>query len=63
MQNIQTPLGVIRVKVAFLEDKVINIQPEYEDCVTIAQREEIPLREIQEMIIPIAFSLNNKSYQ
>lgn len=63
MQNIQTPLGVIRVKVAFLENKVINIQPEYEDCVTIAQREEIPLREIQEMIIPIAFSLNNKSYQ
>ncbi|BAQ60016.1 hypothetical protein GM3708_422 [Geminocystis sp. NIES-3708] len=43
IEIIKTKYGDIKVKVAKKEGKVINIQPEYEDCVTIARQYNIPL--------------------
>ncbi|MFP4135317.1 MAG: nickel pincer cofactor biosynthesis protein LarC [Halothece sp.] len=51
IQEIKTPFGIVRVKVAFLGNQVINRQPEYEDCVKIAQQYGVPLMEVQQMAI------------
>jgi len=51
MQAVTTPYGEIPVKVAFLQEKVMNIQPEYEDCVKIAQQYQVPLKAVQESAI------------
>lgn len=37
----------VRVKVARLDGDVVNIGPEFDDCVSIARRSGIPLRDIQ----------------
>lgn len=50
IQEVETPLGKVRVKVAYLRDKIINVQPEYEDCVKIAQLHQIPLKQVQERV-------------
>jgi len=49
IQQVETGMGIVRVKAAFLEGKTINVQPEYEDCVQIAQQHQIPLKQVQEM--------------
>lgn len=51
MQAVNTPYGEIPVKVAFLQEKVMNVQPEYEDCVKIAQQYQVPLKAVQESAI------------
>jgi hypothetical protein len=51
MQAVSTPYGEIPVKVAFLQEKVMNVQPEYEDCVKIAQQYQVPLKAVQESAI------------
>lgn len=51
IQEIKTPFGMVRVKVAFLGNKVVNRQPEYEDCVKIAQQQGMALKEVQKMVI------------
>jgi pyridinium-3,5-bisthiocarboxylic acid mononucleotide nickel chelatase len=48
-EKIETPLGQIQVKVARCGDRIVNIQPEYEDCVQLAQQHNIPLKDIQQM--------------
>lgn len=51
MRSVTTPYGEIPVKVAFLQEKVMNVQPEYEDCVKIAQQYQVPLKVVQESAI------------
>jgi hypothetical protein len=51
MRSVTTPYGEIPVKVAFLQEKVMNIQPEYEDCVKVAQQYQVPLKAVQESAI------------
>lgn len=56
IKEIETPLGKVRVKFAFLRDKMVNIQPEYEDCVKLAQQHQIPLKQVQETVV---WTINN----
>lgn len=55
IQQIETPLGIARVKIAFQETKegknIINIQPEYEDCAQLARQHHKPWREIHQMVL------------
>jgi len=46
MKTVNTKYGDIRVKVAQYDSEVVNIQPEYDDCVLIAKRLQIPLSEV-----------------
>lgn len=43
IKTISTPYGEIRVKIATEGSSIVNIQPEYEDCVSIAHKHNIPL--------------------
>lgn len=47
--SVQTPYGLARVKIAQREDHY-TIQPEYDDCVQLAQQHGIPLWQIQESV-------------
>lgn len=45
---IQTPLGTIRMKVAYLphSDRPLKAHPEYEDCAALAKQHALPWREV-----------------
>ncbi|MBI5809755.1 MAG: nickel pincer cofactor biosynthesis protein LarC [Deltaproteobacteria bacterium] len=48
MENVKTGYGVLRVKVSLREGLVVNVQPEYEDCRTIAGKKKIPLKMVMD---------------
>lgn len=46
IETVKTKYGEIRVKIAHLQGKIINIQPEYEDCVRFAREFNLPFQTI-----------------
>lgn len=53
-EEVETPYGVVKVKVAKLGDEVVNISPEYEDCRRIALERNVPLKEVMAAAISAA---------
>lgn len=52
IQQVETEYGMVRVKVAWMGKKVLaNVQPEYEDCASLAREHNIPWREIQQLVL------------
>jgi pyridinium-3,5-bisthiocarboxylic acid mononucleotide nickel chelatase len=54
IQTVDTQYGQVRVKVASLNNlnfPVVNIQPEYEDCATLARQNQVPWRTVQQAAI------------
>ncbi len=43
---VETPLGVIRMKVARLNGHILNAAPEYDDCQRIAVEKNVPLKQV-----------------
>ncbi|HDT11427.1 MAG TPA: DUF111 family protein, partial [bacterium] len=41
----------IRIKVAFSEEQILNIQPEFEDCLRAAENTGIPLKQVMKMAL------------
>ena len=47
MRSVKTSYGIIPVKIARNEKgKVVNVWPEFEECLKIAQKKKIPLKKI-----------------
>ena len=46
IKNIKTEYGSLRVKVSKSGGRIMNITPEYEDCVKIAREKKIPLKKV-----------------
>ncbi len=46
IEKVETPYGVIRVKVAQLNEKSERRTPEYEDCRRAAEAHQVPLQEV-----------------
>lgn len=46
MDTIVTPYGSVRRKLKLLDDKIVSIKPEYEDCARLAQEQHLPLQVI-----------------
>jgi uncharacterized protein (TIGR00299 family) protein len=44
--EVPTPYGLIGIKVSYLGDKVVNFAPEYAHCKAVAERYNVPLREV-----------------
>jgi len=44
--TVETPFGQVRIKVAKLGEKTINLAPEYEDCRRLAVENRKPLKEV-----------------
>ncbi len=45
-KSVQTPWGVVRVKLAGRAPHYWNAKPEYQDCLQIAQRYQLPLKDV-----------------
>ena len=50
IKTITTRYGKIKIKISKLNGKIKNITPEYEDCVKIARKKKIPLKNIYKEI-------------
>lgn len=50
IKEVSTPYGKVKVKVSEKGGRLINIQPEYEDCKKIAEKENIPLKEVIDVV-------------
>jgi uncharacterized protein (TIGR00299 family) protein len=46
MVQVDTAYGRVRIKVARLDDGIVNLSPEYEDCRRLAQETRRPLKEV-----------------
>jgi len=44
--SVRTPYGVVKVKVAKRDGKVLNAAPEYEDCRRLATEKDVPLKQV-----------------
>jgi pyridinium-3,5-bisthiocarboxylic acid mononucleotide nickel chelatase len=51
IETVETSLGLVRVKVARYGDRIVNAQPEYEDCAQLARHYNQPLKDIQQMAL------------
>lgn len=55
IQSVVTKYGTVRVKVArnnlVNDDSIVNVQPEYDDCAAIAQEQQIPWREVHQLVL------------
>jgi pyridinium-3,5-bisthiocarboxylic acid mononucleotide nickel chelatase len=43
---VETPYGRVRLKLAWLGERLVNVAPEYEDCREIAYHKGVPLKEV-----------------
>lgn len=59
IQIIETPYGKIRMKIAQNQDGSIKFAPEYEDCWTLAETNNIPLIDIYKMAETLARDLQS----
>lgn len=48
--TVETPYGTVRVKIARLGERVVNVAPEYEDCLALARRHSVPVKEIYDAV-------------
>jgi len=49
--RVETDYGSIRIKVAYLGDQEITINPEYEDCKRIAEKHKLPIKKIYQEVL------------
>ena len=47
IEKVETPYGVVAIKVAREGSRTLHFQPEYEDCVRLASESGVPLIEVQ----------------
>jgi uncharacterized protein (DUF111 family) len=46
LQTVETRYGTVRVKLASLDGRVVNAQPEYDDCLARALERGVPVKEV-----------------
>lgn len=50
IREIKTRYGLIRVKIAYLYGRIVNVQPEYDDCVRQAEEYKIALKVVMDEV-------------
>ena len=50
MDTIGTPYGEVRIKTAYYNGRKLKSKPEYEDCLKIAQKEQISLNDVYTLV-------------
>ena len=49
--TVDTPVGAVRVKIAWQSDRVVNAAPEFEDCVRVAGERSLPVKEVHALAL------------
>ncbi len=47
-QEVSTPWGTIRIKIAELDGRIVNAAPEFEDCRKLAEQHNVPLKQVMQ---------------
>jgi len=50
-KEIDTDFGKIKVKISYMNGKIVNVSPEYEDCRRISEEKNIPLKKVYSMTL------------
>ena len=53
-EQIETPLGPVRVKLKLVAGKIVDVSPEYDDCRALAERHALPLETVRARVIHAA---------
>jgi len=48
---VETPIGIVRFKVASRDGRVLNAVPEFDDCATLAAAHGLPVKEVQAIAV------------
>lgn len=59
LETLETELGTIRIKIAKSGDRIINVQPEYEDCAAIARQQNLPWLQVHQMALNTWYAQQN----
>ena len=51
---VETPFGPVPVKIAKLNGRVMNVAPEYRDCLRIAKEKNVPLKDVYQAALAAA---------
>ncbi|MEM1291764.1 MAG: nickel pincer cofactor biosynthesis protein LarC [Cyanobacteria bacterium P01_H01_bin.162] len=65
LRSLVTPLGPIRMKLAFApgQDRPLKAHPEYEDCAALAQQHHLPWREVHNQALACWHTHITQSYE
>ena len=45
--SVETPVGTVRIKLAWRDGRLVNAVPEFDDCAKIAMANSLPVKEVQ----------------
>ncbi len=48
IKTVETPHGPVRIKYAMMDNHIVNISPEYDDCKKVAGESGVPLKQVME---------------
>ena len=51
MAPVETPLGVVRFKLAWRDGRLVNALPEFEDCAALARAHGLPVKAVQSIAL------------
>ncbi|MBI5327445.1 MAG: nickel pincer cofactor biosynthesis protein LarC [Deltaproteobacteria bacterium] len=60
IKEVSTSYGNVRVKVSQRGGKSINIQPEYEDCKKVAEKKNVPLKQVMNAALEAGYNLKKR---
>jgi len=56
-RTVETPHGPVRVKLKYVNDRLISAAPEYEDCRRLAEQQNLPIRQVHDAAVAAAQGL------
>jgi uncharacterized protein (DUF111 family) len=49
--SVDTPVGPVRVKLAWRDGRLVNAVPEFEDCAALAAAKNLSVKEVQALAV------------
>jgi len=49
--NVETPVGTVRMKLAWRDGTLVNAVPEFDDCARLAAAHNLPVKEVQALAV------------
>ena len=49
--TVETPVGSVRMKLAWRDGKLVNAMPEFDDCAKLAAANDVPVKDVQRLAI------------
>ncbi len=59
IEKVETSYGVVGVKVGKMGDRIVNVQPEYEDCAKLAKQQDLSWREVHRVALQTWYHLRS----